>query len=151
MEELEHSLFIVEFFNKIFGKPLSLLLGLVGIEVKHPEHLVPDYIVMSLIVAAILILVFGLASRNIKPIPSKMQSFCELIIETFENLLVDTIGEEGKKYLPMMLVESFGHWKFTIQLAFLFLKSRKKLKEYLVPCQLEYLAFDFHAISFMNE
>ena len=39
MEELEHSLFIVELFNKIFGKPLAALLGLVGIEVKHPEHL----------------------------------------------------------------------------------------------------------------
>ncbi|GAI93647.1 unnamed protein product, partial [marine sediment metagenome] len=32
MEELEHSLFIVDFFNKIVGKPLAFLLGLAGIE-----------------------------------------------------------------------------------------------------------------------
>lgn len=102
MEELEHSLYIVELFNKIFSKPLSLLLGLMGIEVKNPEHLVPDYIVMCLIVAAFLILFFGLSSRKLKPVPSKLQSILELIIETFDSLLVDTIGEKGKKYLPMV-------------------------------------------------
>jgi len=102
MEALEHSLFIVELFNKIFGKPLASLLGLVGIEVKDPEHLVPDYLVMCLIVASILIIFFWLSSRNLKPVPSKLQSFFEIIIEFFENLLVDTVGEQGKKYLPMI-------------------------------------------------
>lgn len=102
MNELEHSLFLVKLFNKIFGPPLSSLLALVGIQVKDPQHLFPDYIVMSIFVAALLILVLGLASRKMKLIPSKHQSLLELIIETFENLLVDIIGEEGKKYLPMV-------------------------------------------------
>ena len=102
MEELEHSLFIVDFFNKIVGKPLAFLLGLAGIEVKNPEHLVPDYIVMCLIVAAVLILFFGLASRRLNIIPSKLQGILEIIIQTFENLLVDIIGERGKKYLPLI-------------------------------------------------
>lgn len=102
MEELEHSLFIVDFFNKIVGKPLAFLLGLAGIEVKNPEHLIPDYIVMCLIVAAVLILFFGLASRRLNIIPSKLQGFLELIIQTFENLLVEIIGERGKKYLPLV-------------------------------------------------
>lgn len=102
MEELEHSLFIVDFFNKIFGKPLAFLFSLVGIEVKNPEHLVPDYIVMSLIVAVFLILFLGIASRKFSLVPSKLQSIIELIIQAFENLLVDIIGEEGKKYLPMI-------------------------------------------------
>jgi F-type H+-transporting ATPase subunit a len=102
MEDLEHSLFIVDFFNKIFGKPLAALLGLAGIQVKDPAHLVPDYIVMCLVVAALLILFFGLASRKLKLIPSKTQSILELIIQTFESILVEIIGEEGKKYLPMI-------------------------------------------------
>jgi len=102
MEELEHSLFIVDFFNKIVGKPLAFLLGLAGIEVKNPEHLVPDYIVMCLIVAAVLILFFGLASRRLNIVPSKLQGILELIIQTFENLLVEIIGERGKKYLPLI-------------------------------------------------
>jgi len=102
MEELEHSLFIVDFFNKIVGKPLAFLLGLAGIEVNNPEHLIPDYIVMCLIVAAVLILFFGFASRKLNIIPSKLQGFLELLIQTFENLLVEIIGERGKKYLPLI-------------------------------------------------
>ncbi|MFC2158229.1 F0F1 ATP synthase subunit A [Acidobacteriota bacterium] len=102
MEELEHSLFIVEFINRVIGKPLSSLLGLLGIQVKDPNHLMPDYIVMCLIVAILIILFFGLSSRKIKPIPSRLQSFLEMLIETFENLIVDIIGEDGKKYLPMI-------------------------------------------------
>jgi F-type H+-transporting ATPase subunit a len=102
MEELEHGLFIVDLFNKVFGKPLAFLLGLIGIEVKNPEHLLPDYIVMSLIVAVALIVFFGLASRKLNLVPSKLQSILELTIKTFEDLLVDTVGEQGKKYLPLV-------------------------------------------------
>jgi len=102
MEELEHSLFLVELFNRIFSKPLSSLLGLVGIEVKNPEHLVPDHVVMCLIVAAVLILFFTLASRKPRLIPTKLQNVLELIIQFFETLLAELIGEEGQKYLPMV-------------------------------------------------
>lgn len=102
MEELEHSLFIVDLFNKIFGKPLAFLLGLVGIEVINPEHFIPDYIVMILIVSFFLVLFFGLAARKRRLVPSKLQSILELTVEAFENLLVDIIGKEGRKYLPMI-------------------------------------------------
>ena len=102
MEELEHSLFIVDLFNKVFSKPLSFLLSLAGIEVHNPEHLIPDYVVMCLIVAVILILFLGLSSRKLKIIPSKLQSVLELIIQAFESLLVDIIGVRGKKYLPLI-------------------------------------------------
>ena len=102
MEELEHSLFIVEFVNKILSKPLSSLFALVGIEVTNPEHLIPDYVVMSLIAAGLLILFFSLSSRKPQLIPSKLQNVMELIIQFFENLLTDLIGKDGKKYLPLV-------------------------------------------------
>jgi F-type H+-transporting ATPase subunit a len=102
MEELEHSLYLVELFNKIFSKPLSAFLGLMGIEVKNPEHLVPDYVVMSLIVAGVLILFFTFASRKPKLVPSKLQNVLELIIQFFETLLTELVGKEGQKYLPMI-------------------------------------------------
>jgi F-type H+-transporting ATPase subunit a len=57
---------------------------------------------MSLIVAAVLILFFGLASRRLNLVPSKLQNILELIIKAFENILVEIIGERGKKYLPMI-------------------------------------------------
>ncbi len=102
MEELEHSLFIVEFINKILGKPLSSLFALVGIEVKNSEHLIPDYVVMSAIAAGLLILFFSLSSKKTTLIPSKLQSVLELIIQFFENLLTELIGKDGKKYLPLV-------------------------------------------------
>jgi F-type H+-transporting ATPase subunit a len=102
MEELEHSLYIVELFNKIFAKPVVAFLGLLGIEPKHPESPIPDYIVMCILVAAFLIVVFGLASRRLSLIPSKRQSALELIVQMFEGLLTDLIGEQGKRYLPMI-------------------------------------------------
>jgi len=102
MEELEHSLFIVELFNKIFAKPVAFILNLIGFHVHDTEHLIPDYIVMVLLVAIFLILFFWLSSRNLKIVPSKRQSILELIIEFFESIIVDVIGEEGKKYLPLI-------------------------------------------------
>jgi F-type H+-transporting ATPase subunit a len=102
MEELEHGLVLVDVFNRIFGKPLAAFLALFGIHVKDPAHLAPDYIVMCLIVMVFLILFLGLAARRLSLVPSKRQTALEYLIEAFEGLLVDIIGEPGKKYLPMI-------------------------------------------------
>jgi len=102
MEELEHSLAIVDFVNRLLGKPVASFLALLGIEVKDPAHVIPDYIVMCFFVAIFLVLFLGLASRKRSLVPSKLQSVMEMIIETFEGLLTDIIGEQGKKYLPMI-------------------------------------------------
>jgi len=102
MEGLEHSLVLVEVFNKIFGKPLAAVLTLLGIRVKDPAHVVPDYIVMCLLVMVFLILILGLASRRLSLIPGRRQTVLEVLFETFENLLLDIIGEPGRKFLPMI-------------------------------------------------
>lgn len=102
MEELEHSFFLVELFNKIFGKPITALLNLVGLHPHNPESPVPDYVVMSLFVAIFLVLFFGILSRKLSLVPSKGQNFLELVIQAFENLLVDIIGEEGRRYMPLV-------------------------------------------------
>jgi len=102
MEKLEHSLYIVELINKIFSKPIASFLGIFGIHVHDPNHLIPDYVVMVFFVALLLILLFGLASRKINSIPSKRQSMLEMIIQAFESQLVNIIGEQGKKFLPLV-------------------------------------------------
>ncbi len=114
MEELEHSLFTVELFNKVFGKPILALLGLFGIEPRNPEAPVPDYLAMCFFVAALLMILLGLASRRLSPVPASKQSFLELILEQFEGLLVDIIGPEGKKYLPV--IGTVGLFIFTANL-----------------------------------
>ncbi|MFO7732295.1 MAG: F0F1 ATP synthase subunit A [Candidatus Aminicenantes bacterium] len=102
MEELEHSLWIVDAFNRVFGPPLAAALGLLGVEVRDPLHLVPDYIVVALVVAALLVVLLGLASRKLALVPSGRQSVLEIVVQAFDGLLTDTVGPEGRKYLPVV-------------------------------------------------
>ena len=102
MEELEHPLAIVILFNKLFGPPVAALLGLIGIHIKNPHDFIPDYIVMVILVAAFLVVALGLAARRRSLVPHGVQNVIELIIEFLEGLLVDIIGPQGKKYLPMI-------------------------------------------------
>ena len=114
MEALEHSLAVVEAFNRIFGRPLAWLLGLLGIPVEHPDSLFPDYVVMCLIVALLLMVLMGLAARRARMIPSKRQSLLELIIQAFEGQLVEIIGEKGRQFLP--LIATIGLFIFACNL-----------------------------------
>jgi F-type H+-transporting ATPase subunit a len=102
MEGLEHTVYAAELFNRVFGKPILALLGLLGIHPQNAARPVPDYIVMVIYVAVFLVVLLGLASRGLALIPSRRQTFLEFIIQAFEGQLVDIIGEEGKKYLPMI-------------------------------------------------
>lgn len=102
MEGLEHSLPIVDFFNFILGRPLAALLGLLGFQVKDPEHFLPDYLVMALIVVISLSVLLSLAGRRVKLVPDKTQAMLESLLDFFEGLILDTIGEPGKKYLPLV-------------------------------------------------
>jgi F-type H+-transporting ATPase subunit a len=114
MEALEHSLAIVEAFNRIFGKPLAGLLGLLGIHVKNPDHLFQDYVVMCFIAALLLMVLMGLAARRAQTVPSKRQSLLELIIQAFEGQLVEIIGEKGRQFLP--LIATMGLFIFACNL-----------------------------------
>ncbi len=102
MEDLEHSLWIVDLFNRAFGRPLAAALGIFGIEVHDPSHLVPDHVVMVIVVTVVLIIVLWLSSRRLSLIPSRGQSILEMIIQAFEGLIIDTIGPDGRKYLPVI-------------------------------------------------
>ena len=102
MEGLEHSLWIVDAFNRVFGRPIAALLGLAGIEVPDPLHAVPDYLVMVLLVALLLIDLLSLASRRLRLVPGTRQSVAEMIVQAFAGLIVETVGPEGRKYLPVI-------------------------------------------------
>jgi F-type H+-transporting ATPase subunit a len=102
MEGLEHSLWIVDAFNRVFGRPIAAVLGLAGIHVPDPLHAVPDYLVMVFFVAVLLAVLLGLASRRPALVPRGRQSLAEMIVQLFEGLIVDTVGPEGRKYLPVV-------------------------------------------------
>jgi F-type H+-transporting ATPase subunit a len=102
MEGLEHSLWIVEAFNRVFGPPVAAVLGLAGVDVPDPLHVIPDYLVMVLIVAVLITLILGLASRRLALVPNGRQNVVEMIVQGLEGLIVDTVGPEGRKYLPVL-------------------------------------------------
>ncbi|HEK86606.1 MAG: F0F1 ATP synthase subunit A [Candidatus Saccharicenans sp.] len=102
MEGLEHNLPIVTFFNHLFGPLLAILLRAFGFQIKNPYQLIPDYIVMAIIVVVALSILLWLASRKVQIVPGKTQVLIESLIDFFEDLIMDTIGEEGKKYLPVI-------------------------------------------------
>lgn len=102
MEGLEHGLLVVEIFNRIFGPTLAFLLRVFGFQVKDSYHLIPDYLVMVIIVVILLSGLLSLASRRLEVVPGKTQVLFESIIDFFESLILDTIGEQGKRYLPVI-------------------------------------------------
>jgi len=102
MEGLEHSLWIVDAFNRVFGPPVAAVLGLAGIKVADPLHAIPDFLVMVFFVAVLLVILLGLASRKPALVPRGRQNVAEMIVQMFEGLIVDTVGPEGRKYLPVV-------------------------------------------------
>ncbi len=54
------------------------------------------------LVMAFLILIAFLATRRLNVNPGPIQNIMEVIIDAFHNLLLDTMGHEGKKFFPLI-------------------------------------------------
>lgn len=101
MEELEHPIFFADLFNKALG-PLALWLGnMVGVHL-DPKTPIPNHVAMAFIVAALLVGVSAFMRRRYGLIPGPGQQIIELIVDFFQGLLLDVIGEKGKRYLPVI-------------------------------------------------
>lgn len=59
-------------------------------------------VVYTWVVIAILLVVAKLASSSIKAIPTGMQNFMEVVVDGIENMINETMGEEGKHYFPLI-------------------------------------------------
>ncbi|MCD6153104.1 MAG: F0F1 ATP synthase subunit A [Syntrophobacterales bacterium] len=62
-----------------------------------PPHVTYTWFIMI----ALSVLSF-LATRRLDIYPGKVQNFSELVVDTIANLLVDTMGPEGIKFLPLV-------------------------------------------------
>jgi len=101
MEGLEHSLWIVEAFNRLFGPPVAALLGLFGLRI-DPLHAIPDFLVMVILVAVLLPLLLRPLARKPALVPTRRQTVGEMIVQLFLSVITDTIGPEGRKYVPVV-------------------------------------------------
>ncbi|MBN1294742.1 MAG: F0F1 ATP synthase subunit A [Candidatus Latescibacteria bacterium] len=59
-------------------------------------------VVMMLIVDVLIITMAYLATRSLRQVPGKIQSFFEIIVDLFSDLVTQTLGENGRRHLPML-------------------------------------------------
>ncbi len=120
MEELmeEHSFLLVELFNKLFGKIVLAIYSVFGIKSVNPEHPIPAHVVFAIIIAFIIAVFLWLIAKKPKIIPTPVQSFAETLYTMFEGIIIDIIGEDGKRYLPM--IGTIGFFIFFCNVAGLF-------------------------------
>ena len=59
-------------------------------------------VVYTWVVIAILFVFGKLASSSLKAVPTGMQNFMEVVVDGIENMINETMGEEGKHYFPLI-------------------------------------------------
>jgi len=66
------------------------------------NHYVPGHVTYTLFVVALLSVLSFLATRRLQVYPGRLQNVMEVIIGGFDSLLVDTMGDKGKKFFPLI-------------------------------------------------
>lgn len=61
-----------------------------------------ENVIFSIIVAVSISLIFYLGTRNKELIPSGLQNFLELIVDSLRGLILGIIGPQGEKYVPLL-------------------------------------------------
>ncbi|MEA1935916.1 MAG: F0F1 ATP synthase subunit A [Thermodesulfobacteriota bacterium] len=62
----------------------------------------PPHVTYTWFIMVLLLLFSFLATRRMDIYPGRFQNFMEVIIGGIDNLLVDTMGPEGRKFFPLM-------------------------------------------------
>lgn len=74
--------------------------------IEHPPifrlPLIPDHVTYTWIVMVLLAGGALLASRRVELVPRGVQNLAELVLEQFLRLLDEVIGQEGRRYLPLV-------------------------------------------------
>ncbi len=63
---------------------------------------VPEQVSYAIFVVILLIVISVLATRKLKIIPGSFQNVMEVIIDGLHNLLLETMGEHGRKFFPLI-------------------------------------------------
>jgi len=95
---MEHKLVIVELINGILRK----IFGLLGMHIDHGKEIVPTHMVLAILATLLIILFFKLTVKNLSIFPGKMQNFLEMLYGAFRGMIDDTMGHEGRKFLPVI-------------------------------------------------
>jgi F-type H+-transporting ATPase subunit a len=67
----------------------------------------PDFMTYTFLVMAILTLLGFLATRRMDIYPNKIQNVMEVFVSAFRNLLIDTMGQHGLRFFPLIATIGF--------------------------------------------
>lgn len=84
-----HPLLFLEFFRKLLA-PL------------HVNDASADAIAYTWLVIALLLVLSVMATSALKSIPGGLQNFMEVVVGGIENMVVETMGEHGRPYFPLI-------------------------------------------------
>jgi F-type H+-transporting ATPase subunit a len=84
-----HPLLFLEFFRKLL-EPL------------HMSEAGADAVAYTWLIMLLLLLFSFLATRALKMIPCGVQNFMEVVVGGVENMIVETMGEHGRPYFPLV-------------------------------------------------
>ncbi len=71
--------------------------------IEQQLHLhIGEHVTYTWLVMGILLVVAVLATRAISIVPTGLQNLMEVVVTGIEDLMVETMGEEGKAYFPMI-------------------------------------------------
>ena len=74
--------------------------------IEHPPIFripgIPDQVLYTWLVMGVLLVVAVVATRRLQMVPRGSQNFMEVLLEQFVRELDETIGHEGRRYLPLI-------------------------------------------------
>jgi len=84
-----HPILFLQFFRELLA-PLHI--GEAGI----------DAIAYTWLIIALLAVVSIMATKTVKMVPSGLQNFMEVVVGGIENMIVETMGEHGRPFFPLV-------------------------------------------------
>ncbi|HEY6008319.1 MAG TPA: F0F1 ATP synthase subunit A [Geobacteraceae bacterium] len=84
-----HPLLFLQFFRKLL-EPL------------HIGEAAMDAIAYTWLIMALLLILSLLATRGLKSVPGGLQNFMEIVIGGIEKMVVETMGEHGRPFFPLV-------------------------------------------------
>jgi F-type H+-transporting ATPase subunit a len=84
-----HPLLFLQFFRKL-------------LEPFHISEAGCDAIAYTWLIIGLLLLLSILATKGLKAVPGGLQNFMEVIVGGIENMVVETMGEHGKPFFPLI-------------------------------------------------
>jgi len=67
----------------------------------------PEHVTYTLLVMVILTVLGWAATRRMDIYPNKIQNVMEVFVNAFHNLLIETMGEHGKQFFPLIATIGF--------------------------------------------